>query len=237
MTSFIAVICGLKSEAAAVRKTVDGEKIRIGVSGADGARAYELARVACQDDAAAVVSVGVSGGLDPALKPGGLVIGDQVIADDGAVYEASRYLLSVIRSAHAGANRDGGKSAVIAPIFGSDAIIQSAAHKAALFANHGAVAVDMESHGCARAAAEAGAPFIAIRAIADPADRALPTAALGAVAPDGSTRVFKTLGAALRDPKQFPELIKIGADSNAALTTLRRELGSVFAALFDALDL
>jgi len=124
------------------------------------------------------------------------------------------------------------EGAKIAALFGADEIIDNAMKKAALFANHGAAAVDMESHGAARAAAHAGAPFLAIRAIADPADRALPAAALKAVAPDGSTRVLTTLGAAMRDPRQFPDLMKLGRDSAAATKTLRRSLGQLFASLF-----
>lgn len=125
----------------------------------------------------------------------------------------------------------------VAALFGADEIVDSTMKKSALFQNHGAAAVDMESHGAARAAARAGAPFLAIRAIADPAGRALPAAALNAVAQDGSTRVMATLGAALRDPKQFPELMKLGGDSSAAAKTLRRSLGPLFERLFLSLDL
>ena len=50
--SFIAVICGLKSEAAVVEQVVGAEKIRVDVSGADAGRAYDLVRIACQDGAA-----------------------------------------------------------------------------------------------------------------------------------------------------------------------------------------
>jgi len=228
--SFIGVICGLKSEAEAVSASVDKSKIRIGVSGANAARAEEIAREFCNDGASAIISVGVSGGLDPALKSGDLIIGETIIADDGSIYGADNYLLSVIRE-------DAPAGAKFSSLFGADEIVDSAMKKSALFHNHGCAAVDMESHGAARAAARAGAPFIAIRAIADPADRALPQAALEAVAPDGSTRVFKTLGAALRDPKQFPELIKLGGDSAAATKTLRRSLGPLFARLFLCFDL
>ncbi len=235
--NFIGVICGLKSEAEAVSVSVDVSRIRIGVSGANAARAEEIARQFCNDGASAIISVGVSGGLDPALKPGDLIIGETIIADDGSVYGADTYLLSVINSDHPGLRRDGRSGYLVAKLFGADEIIDSAAKKAALFHNHGAAAVDMESHGAARAAAHAGAPFIAIRAIADPADRALPKAALSAVAPDGSTRVWSTLGAAMRDPKQFPELMKLGQDSAAATKSLRRSLGPLFARLFLCFDL
>jgi adenosylhomocysteine nucleosidase len=228
---FIAIICGLKSEAAAVRAALGEDiRVRVGVSGANAARAEEIAHGFCDAGASAIISIGVSGGLDPALKPGDLVIGETVIADDGSEYASDRYLLSSIKDVMP----IGAKTATL---FGADEIIDSAQKKAALFANHDAVAVDMESHGAARAAAHEGAPFLAIRAIADPADRVLPPAALGAVAPDGSTLVFKTLGAALRDPKQFPELMKLGRDSAAATKTLRRDLGPLFLRLFLSLDL
>lgn len=228
--TFIAIICGLKSEAATVRKAVGAANIRIAISGADASRAEHLARNACQEGAAVIVSIGISGGLDPALMSGDLVIGSDVIDDDTERYSADFYLLNVLKKNM----RDG---TLVGPLFGADAIIDSAAKKSALFANHGAIAVDMESHGAARAAREFGVPFLAIRAIADPADRALPAAALGAIAPDGSTQVLKTLGAALRDPSQFPALMKLGADSAAATKTLRRDLGPLFRRLFLSLDL
>ncbi|MHA7872182.1 MAG: phosphorylase family protein, partial [Hyphococcus sp.] len=79
--SFIGVICGLKSEAETVSSAVDASKLRIGVSGADAARAEELAVSLCRQGASAIVSVGVSGGLDPTLKAGDLIIGETVVAD------------------------------------------------------------------------------------------------------------------------------------------------------------
>lgn len=235
MSGFVGVVCGLKSEGTAVSASVGDDKIRIGVSGANAARAEEIARSFCKEGADAIVSVGVSGGLDPALEPGALILAESVAEWGGKRWDCDKNLLIALGGATGGL--DGGRRIKIGPVFGSDKIVEDAAAKATLYREHGCIAVDMESHGAARAAAHAGAPFIAIRAIADPADRALPPAALNAVAPDGSTLVFKTLGAALRDPKQFPELIKLGADSAAALKTLRRDLGLLFGGLFLSLDL
>lgn len=229
--SFIGVICGLKAEAAAVRDAVRDKRLRVGVSGADAVRAETIATTLCHEGAGAIVSIGVSGGLDPALAPGDLIIGNEIIADDGAVWESHLYLMGAMRDAARALGAKTGK------LFGSDEIIQNTSKKSALFHNHNALAVDMESHGAARAAAAAGVPFLAIRAIADPADRALPPAALNAVAADGSTRTLVTLAAALRDPKQFPALMKLGKDSKAALKTLRRDLGVLFDRLFLSLDL
>jgi len=224
--SFIGIVCGLRSEAAAVAASVDRSKIRVGISGANAQRAEAIAHRFCEKGANAILSIGVSGGLDPALQPGDVVIGDRVIADDGSRYESDGFLLASFKDKHPRVT-----------LFGSDEIIDSTVKKSALFHNHGAAAVDMESHGAARAAARAGAPFAAIRAIADPADRALPAAALNAVAPDGSTRIISTLASAMRDPQQFPELMKLGQDSAAATRALRRDLGLLFRSLFLSFDL
>jgi hypothetical protein len=95
----------------------------------------------------------------------------------------------------------------------------------------------MESHGAARAARTSGVPFAAVRAIADPASRALPPAALNAVAPDGSTKTLSVLMACAKAPGQFPALLQLGADSEAALKALRRDLGGLFRRLLFSLDL
>lgn len=236
---FIGVVCGLKSEAAAVRSSFRKDpRVRIGVSGADARRAEDIAKRFCAEGAKAIFSIGVSGGLDPVLKPGDLIVAERVIINggEGLASPGKRLSREDVRLAGLIGNQNKGHQER-SVIYGADAIVQSAEEKRRLFQRYRAAAVDMESHGCARAAARAGAPFLAIRAIADPAHRALPPAALGAVASDGSTRVLKTLGAALRDPKQFPELIKLGADSAAATKTLRRELGPMFQQVLAALKL
>ncbi len=248
MSGFIGVVCGLKSEADAVRDATKDDKVRIGISGANAARAEGIAKRFCEEGAVAILSVGVSGGLNPSLKPGDLVVTTKVLArvDGEAVLVSAGMNENKLYEYDSLQYADSKSFVENAPvidavygryIWGSDDIIQSADNKHDLFTRTKAIAVDMESHGAARAAAQAGVPFIAIRAIADPADRALPPAVLNAVAPDGSTRMFATLAAAMRDPKQFPELMKLGADSAAALKTLRRDLGLLLGRLFLSLDL
>ena len=222
--SMIAIICGLKSEEAAVRAALsDKVRVQIYVSGANAARAYFYADEACANGASAILSIGISGGLDPALNAGDLIVGDDVLTESGERFQADQKLCEAVGEF---GFRNGA-------VFGSDSIIQSADAKSSLFARTNCLAVDMESHGAARAARKTNTPFIAIRAIADPSSRALPVAALGAVADDGSTKVFQTLSAALRDPKQFPALIKLGADSAAATKTLRTALGPLLQKITD----
>jgi hopanoid-associated phosphorylase len=228
---FIAVICGLKSEAAVVRAAAPTGKVRVGVSGANAGRAEEIAARYCREGARAVLSIGVSGGLSPHLSTGDLVLGDVVRTKSGEEFFASRNLIASLETA--------GLTVAIqhAALFGSDAIVASAREKARLFERYGAVAVDMESHGAARAARAAGVPFAAVRAIADPASRALPPAASHAVTADGGTRVFSVLLECAKAPGQFPALLQLGADSNKALKSLRDSLGGLFDRLCFSLDL
>ena len=224
--SFIGVVCGLKSEARAVRAALGAnagaeDRVVIGVSGANSARAEGIAQGFSASGATAILSIGVSGGLDPKLRSGDLIIGGRIITSDGEAWDSDPSLLAAIGDASAA------RGAATGPLFGADEIIATAAAKADLFENFNCLAVDMESHGAARAAGAAGTPFLAIRAIADTADGVLPKAALNAVAEDGSTRTLATLGAALRAPSQIPELMKLGQASGAALKTLRRDLSAL----------
>jgi adenosylhomocysteine nucleosidase len=82
--------------------------------------------------------------------------------------------------------------------------------------------VDMESHVVAAVAAAAGLPFLVIRAIADPAGRALPAAALAGLSPDGGTRPWTVLLALARSPGQLIALIRLAGDSAAGIAALGR---------------
>lgn len=231
MSAFVAVICGLKSEAAAIRASlaaarIDPSKVRIAISGANAARAEDLTEGLIAAGARAVISAGLCGGLAPDMKSGDLVIGERVVSASGDVILADRALLAAAP-----------KSAQQVAIFGSDDIIDSVEEKARLFGRFASQTVDMESHGAARAAARAGAPFIAVRAVADAATRALPKAALGAVTAAGGVNVVSVLIECVKAPQQFEEIAMLGRESGAATDTLRRDFGDVFRAFLVVLDL
>lgn len=223
----VGVVCGLKSEASTFERAmraaaISPEATRIGVSGARAAEARAIAGRFAEEGVEALWSVGVSGGIDPRLKPGDVVVATSVRALGGSEWPTSRQLIEALPKADA---------PIFGALLGSDDIIQTTEEKARLFAATGALAVDMESHAVAQVASERGLPFLAIRAIADPADRALPPAAMNAVAPDGSTRVFQTLLECVRSPAQLPALIELGGQSNAALAKLRGALQEILPTL------
>jgi adenosylhomocysteine nucleosidase len=232
MNGFVGIVCGLKSEAVAVRASmksagIDENKVRIGVSGANADRAEEIAQGFLDDGTRAIISAGLCGGLDPALKSGDIVLGERVVSAQGDIVIADKKL-------SAAADRFMPRHVAI---FGSDEIVESVEKKKALYQRYAAETVDMESHGAARAAAKAGIPFIAIRVVADGHDRTLPKAALRAVTPSGGVNVMNVLVDCVKSPQQFEQIFALGRDSGAATEVLRRDFGRFLGAFLSALDL
>jgi len=119
-----------------------------------------------------------------------------------------------------------------ADIVGVKAPVASAAAKAALHVASGAAAVDMESAIVAQAAVRHGLPFAVLRIVADPAERALPRAALVAMREDGGINVAAVLSALARAPQQWPAFAQLALDSRKAFSELARAralLGADFA--------
>lgn len=163
-----------------------------------------------------IASFGLCGGLDPVLPPGTLVVASRVqdAAGGGRAWipdpDWSRRLLAALPQARH------------LPLAGSDRPLATAAAKARLRAETGAAAVDMESHRVARVAARHGLPFIVLRAVADPALRCLPRAALAGRREDGSLAPAAVLGALLRHTGELPALLRVAADAAAARRALAR---------------
>ena len=153
----------------------------------------------------AILSLGIAGGLDPALRPGDLVVARDVVAE--ARWRADEAWSAAIAEA-CGALR--------ADIAGTDRVIASARAKATLRAATGAVAVDMESAAVARL----GVPFAVLRAIADTADEALPAAAAVGLDAAGNPAPWRVMHALLRRPQDLPGLIRLAWRSRTALAAL-----------------
>ena len=89
----------------------------------------------------------------------------------------------------------------------------------------------MESHVVARLAAAHRLAFAAVRVIVDPAHRAIPPAALLAMAPDGRADVSAVLRDIIARPSQLSPLARIAVDAFTArveMLRVRRLLGPHF---------
>jgi hopanoid-associated phosphorylase len=169
-----------------------------------------------------IISFGVAGGLAANLRPGDWVVASSVVdAQTSNVTDRawSNKLLNLIGGARH------------APIAGVDDPIAEPSIKRELYRTTGAAAVDMESHVVARLAAEHGLAFAAVRVIVDPAERAIPPAALVGMNADGRTNVPAILRELTARPAQLWHLARIAFDAFVARSEMQRVrqlLGSHF---------
>lgn len=218
----ILIACGLLREA----KLLNGPGIVCVPGGGDAAR-LEAALEARAAEASIILSCGIAGALDPALKVGDIVLHAPACSRESGNTESRATRLATLDPRLRGGKGNemlGGGLPDAHPglIIGQDHIAASPADKAALYVQTGALAVDMETHIAARVAARHGLPFAAIRVISDTAHEALPPAALVGMNPDGTMALGKVLLSLARHPAQLPALIRTGRNAEAAFRALRR---------------
>jgi adenosylhomocysteine nucleosidase len=160
-----------------------------------------------EQGATAVISFGLAGGLDPALRPGALIIPSIVLSSADALSPDASL-----------AERFGGFTGHVI-LAGSD-VVANACEKQRLFASWQAHAVDLESGAVARTAIAHGLPVLVVRAICDPAERDLPPAALIALDPDGRIGLANVLRSVLGQPSQIPGLLALARDAARARRAL-----------------
>lgn len=205
----IVAVTGMVREAR-ILGSAHGKTLIAGSDGAGLARRLDAMLVA---KAAGIISFGIAGGLMPDIRPGTVITATKIIAQDGT-YPVDEVWADHIARAVIGATQG--------PLFGSDVLADTPVEKAALFERTGALAVDMESHIAARAAARHGLPFAALRVVSDPPDRRLPHAATVALRPNGKISLLRVLLSVLGAPWQIPSLIAAGHDSRLAFSALLR---------------
>ncbi len=200
---------GLAREA----RIAESGQVHAVIGGGDEAGLADGLKRAVAQGAAGIISFGIAGGLDPALKPGACIVGSAV-SEGNRRWRAdaswSKKLLAAL------------PRAVFAEIAGIDRPVVTVEHKRLLRSMSGAAAVDMESHVAGRVAAEAGLPFAIVRVICDPADRPLPPAALAGMRRDGTTNPGAVLASLLTQPSQLFALLGLAGDARLAFSELKR---------------
>jgi len=210
----LGVVTGYRGEASCLADP----HLEVRCSGADAGRARTLARQLAAEGVHGLVSFGLAGALSADLAPGDLLLPDAVVLPGGGRVHADRGW----RERLTAFLQEQGVSAHGAPIAGSDEIVASVEAKQALAACSGAAAVDMESHAVAASAAQAGLPFLMLRAIADSSTQSVPSAVQGTIDPQGGIRHAVLLARLLARPWQIRFLITLGRGSAQGLATLRR---------------
>ncbi|MFT8243461.1 hopanoid-associated phosphorylase [Roseomonas sp. BN140053] len=210
----ILVAVGLLAEARALPR---GDVFRPLCAGGDPRRLGEALAAVAGEGARGVLSFGIAGGLDPALRPGTILLATEVCLPDGTRLPADPRWAAALRGACevAGLAVQGGRLAAAA------AVVAEPADKAALRAATGALAVDLESGVAARFAAQRRLPFAALRVVADAAGHRLPRAAVVGLTPDGRPDIPRVLAALLRRPGDLPDLLRTAARTAAAMRALR----------------
>lgn len=203
------ILAGLTAEARIARRIG-----AIRASDRTPAGAAAAAQRLVENGARGLLSFGLAGGLDPALRPGMLVIPCAVVADGGR-FAADPAMIDALGGATAGL------------ILGAADVVADADTKQRLWEQTHASAVDLESGAVAQVARDRGLPFAVLRAICDPAQRHLPPAALLALDPGGAIQLLKVLASVAARPGQISELLALARDAAAARRALIRRVAEI----------
>jgi adenosylhomocysteine nucleosidase len=181
----------------------------------DPDRARAGAQQLAAKGARAIISFGPAVGLAPVLRPGDLVIAECVVLPSGDTIATDRawrtQLVQCLRPLK--------PNLKVARLAGRDLLAASAGEKRAVFQATFAAAMDSESHAVAEVAKATGLPFLAVRAVADPAEQSRPAAAYRAAR--GDAYAASLLGGLIR-PWELPAVWRFTRNGRAALATLRQ---------------
>ena len=206
---------------------VHGLDVALVVSGIGENMAYGAAtRMLAALSPRAYISVGLSAALSAGLKPGDVVVGTSTTSiSSGISYESDKHLIERARGSLAGCGMCG-----FGPLVASPHVVVGASDKAAVAARWGGMALDMESAGAARAAQEAGVPFIAVRAISDRFEEDLPVD-FNLFTRDGGMDWPGLILHILTHPRKIPPLMRLGRQSGLAARNLAGAVEKLLAGL------
>jgi adenosylhomocysteine nucleosidase len=160
---------------------------------------------------ALVVSAGACGALAPELAEGALVVPDAVITEDGRRSETR---------APAGVEARGTLLCV-------NGVIRSAADKARLWMETGAVACDMESATIVEWAHAEGLAAAVVRGVSDTAAHGVPADLAAAVGEDGRVHTVQAIRAALGRRGALRDALALRRGTNAALASVAAALARI----------
>lgn len=207
----IGVVAALPAEAATWPRT---GPFTVAVSGVGAQRATDTARDLLARGVTALVSWGVAGGLVGALRPGDLVLADHVGSSASACTPDRAW-----RAQCAQVFEHAGIAVTRGSVWSHDRAVTAVVEKQQL-ARLGHAVVDMEAASVASVADAAGVPLLVLKAVCDPASRALPVYAPRLLRADGRVRVMTVALALARGPRTWNDLRQMHRDFDAARDSL-----------------
>ena len=178
----------------------------------------EQAAIACEhidkQTISGIASIGVAGGLDPALAAGTILVPSALVTKDNQ-------LIGIDPQWRANLSATLPFKPPSTLHMGVNVAITNTKDKERLFQEYKANAVDMESHILGKYAKERGLPFILIRIVADTAKHSIPEAALAGLNKTGSILPFQVLRRLVSNPGQIPSMLQLARNSKAAMNALK----------------
>lgn len=171
-----------------------------------------------------VLSVGFSGGLQPELKVGDIVVGNATI-------DPQRTEIPMTLKMPA----DPARGLHVGKLLTVDQVAKSAQSKQQLGQETGALAVDMESSAVAGVCREKKVRFMAVRVISDDVDHTLPDEALTILSDRGAIQVGAAVSALFKRPSAAMDLWNLRSKANDAAGRLAQFLQGVVAQLCETL--
>ena len=155
-----------------------------------------------------LATIGFAGGLLPGLTAGDIIQSERVLdACNGEQFECQPGILPV-RFNHSGS------------LLSVKEVVTTSTRKLHLGRKWGAAAVDMESAGVARAAAQAGLPFCAVKSITDPAEQSLSIDFNRCRRDDKGFSVWAIARQGMSSPRGVMDLWRLAGSSRRAAATL-----------------
>ena len=158
-----------------------------------------------------VVSAGFSGGLQPGVKLGDIVVASGTSDPNGGTLEIDLKMPA-----------DPEHGLHVGRLLTIDHVARTIAEKTGLGVATGALAVDMESHAVAQVCRELGVPFLAVRVISDDLESELPAEAAGLLGGNGVVKFGAAAAALWKRPAALGELWQlreVGGQAAARLGT------------------
>lgn len=216
----VGVVCGFQAEVDCFWQAVDQigldrDAFKIVASGSSAKRGRQAANDLVQQGCSKLLSFGIAGGLTPKLRVGDVVFSNHVVTTLDESY-GKRPTAKKVDGLSLG-----GAKPLQMTVCGVDEIVFNPTDKARLHQLTRAAIADMESHGVARAAKEAGIPFFVLRSVSDAVGDHLPEFVANGVNEDGTPNLKPILMALLKNPFRLGALLKLKGNTDTALAALQ----------------